>query len=75
MIPNNIHNSLTTHVCVCVYIYIYIYIIQQYEEKVEKTNNPKFDEFVMKVDMYRFGYNLLQDFKLMKNVVKIVMGV
>ena len=36
----------------------------------------KFDEFIMKVDFECFGYNnLLQDFKFMKRVVKIVMDV
>ena len=47
-------------------------------KKVEKKtqNNPKFDEFIMKVDVELFGYNnLLQEFKFMKNVVKIAMDV
>ena len=36
----------------------------------------KIDEFMMKVDVGRFGYNnLLQDFKFMKSVDKIVMSV
>ena len=39
--------------------------------KGEKQNNPKSGEFIMKVDIERFGCNnLLQDFKFMKNVVK-----
>ena len=43
--------------------------------KVEK-NNPKSDEFILKVDVKRFSCNnLLQDFKFMKNVVKIAMDV
>ena len=37
--------------------------------KVEKTNNPKLGEFIMKVDVERFGLdNFLQDIKFMKNV-------
>ena len=45
-------------------------------KKVESTNNLKFDEFIMKVDVERFGCsNLLQVFKFMKNVVKIAMDV
>ena len=36
------------------YIYIYIYI---YEEKLENQNNPKFDEFIMKVDVECFSCN------------------
>ena len=36
--------------------------------------NSKFDEFIMKVNVERFGWNNpLQDFKFMKNVVKIGM--
>ena len=43
---------------------------------MKKQNNPKFDEFIMKVDVERFGCNnLLQDFKFMKSVVKIVMNI
>ena len=35
---------------------------------MKKQNNPKFDEFIMKVDVELFGYNKhLQDFKLLKN--------
>ena len=39
--------------------------------KVEKkTKLSKFDEFKMKVDVKRFGFNNpLQGFKIMKNVV------
>ena len=34
--------------------------------KLKEQNNTKFDEFIMKVDVERFGYNnLLQDFKFM----------
>ena len=55
------------------YIYIYLYI---YKESCKKQNNPKFDESIMKVDIERFSYNnLLQDFKFMKNVVKIAMDI
>ena len=44
--------------------------------KLKKQNNLKFDEFIMKVDVERSSYNdLLQDFKFMKNVVKIAMNV
>ena len=40
----------------------------------KKENNPKSDEFIMKVDVERFGYNnLLQE--NMKKVVKIAMDV
>ena len=60
-------------VCVCVRIYKFIYI---YKEKYKKTNNPKFDEFIMKFGVKRFGYNnLLQDFKFMKSVDKIAMDI
>ena len=42
---------------------------------MKKQINPKFDEFIMKVDVEHFGYNnLLQDFKFMKSV-KITMDV
>ena len=48
-------------------IYIYIYI----RRKVEKTNNTKFDESIMKVDVERFGcHKLLQDIKFMKILLK-----
>ena len=65
------------YVCVCVYdtsrcVYSYLSL---YEEKLKKQNNPKFDEF-MKIDAERFGCsNLLQDFELVKNLVKIAMDV
>ena len=53
-----------------IYIYIYIYI---YEEILKKRSCLKFDEFIMKVDVERFGCNnILQEFKFIKNVVKIV---
>ena len=46
------------------------------EEKLKEQNNPKFDEFMMKVDIERYDCNnLLRDFKFMKNVVKIAMDV
>ena len=42
----------------------------------KKQNTPKFDEFIMKVNVECFGCNnLLQDFTFMKNVVKIAMDV
>ena len=41
----------------------------------KKTNNPKFDEFIMKVNVEYFGYHKLQDFKLMKSVIEIVKDV
>ena len=42
----------------------------------KELNNPKFNEFIMKVDVSCFGFNnLLQDFKFMKRVVKIAMNV
>ena len=54
-------------------LYIYIYI---YEAQLKKENDPKFEEFIIKVEGERFGYNnLLQDFRFMKNVVKIAMDV
>ena len=41
---------------------------------LKKQYDPKSDEFIMKVDVEHFGCNnLLQDFKFMKNVVKVVM--
>ena len=44
--------------------------------KLKKQNNPKFDWFFMEVDLEHFGcYNLLQNFKFMKNSVKIAMNV
>ena len=56
------------------YIYIYIYVcvcVCVYVKKGRKTNNPKFDEFIIKVDIKCFGYNnLLHDFKFMKTFVK-----
>ena len=46
------------------------------EEKEEKTNNPKFAEFIMKVNVEHFSFNnLLQGFKFMKRFVKIAMDV
>ena len=45
-------------------------------KKSRKTKWSKFDEFIMQVDVERFGYyNLLQDFKFVKSVVKIAMDV
>ena len=73
-----------------VYIYIYtntykhththththIYNIYVYKEMQKKQNNPKFDEFIVKVHVECFNYdNLLQDFKFMKIVCKIEMDV
>ena len=44
-----------------------------YEKKLKRQNIPKFDEFIMKVNIECFSRNnLLQRFELMKNVVKIV---
>ena len=44
--------------------------------KKSRTNKPKFDEFIMKVNIEHFGYNyLLQHFKFMKSIIKIAMGV
>ena len=38
--------------------------------------NPKYDEFIMKVDIEGFGYNNLhQDFRFMKSVAKIAMDI
>ena len=54
------------------YIYIYIYICQKKSWK--KPIDPKFDEFIMTVDIGHFNCNNhLQDFKFMKNIVEIVM--
>ena len=67
-----------TEPCVCVYMYMKVNkeINPTVWRKVEKTDNLKFDEFIMKVDIEHFDYNnLLQDFKFMKNVVKIMMDV
>ena len=53
-------------------VYIYIYM----KKRLKKQNNPKFEEFIMKVNIKHFSCNyLLQDFKFMKNVVKIAMDV
>ena len=41
---------------------------------VEKQNNPKIDEFIIKVEHFSYD-NILQDFKFMKSIVKIVMDV
>ena len=42
----------------------------------KKQNNPKFNEFIMKVDIEHFGYNnFLQNCDFMKGVVKIAMDV
>ena len=39
--------------------------------KVEKTNKPKFDKFIMKVNVECLSYNnLQQDFKFMKMLLK-----
>ena len=39
----------------------------------KKTNNLKFVKFIKKIDVKRFNYKiLLQDFKFMKSVVKIM---
>ena len=59
-----------------IYIYIYIYIEREREREIEKTTNPKFNEFIMKVDVERFRCNnLLQDFRFMKKVIKTAMDV
>ena len=55
------------YIYIYLYIYIYIYIYKQWK----KGNTPKFDEFIMKVYVEHFVCNNLQDFKVMKNVVKI----
>ena len=45
-----------------IHTYVYAYIFMKKSRK-----KSKFDEFIMKVDVKRFGYkNLLQDFKFMK---------
>ena len=45
-------------------------------KKVEKTNNPKLGEFIMKVNDECFGCNnFLRDFKAMENVVKTAIDV
>ena len=57
---------------------IYLFFLKKLYiwRKVEKTNHRKFDEFIVKVDVKHFGCNkLLQDFKSMKNVVKIAIDV
>ena len=42
----------------------------------QEKNTLKFDEFIMKVDVERFGCNnLLRNFRFMKRVVEIVMDV
>ena len=44
--------------------------------KLKKQSNPKFDEFIMKVDIERFGCNnFLQDFEFMKSIIKVVMDI
>ena len=71
------------HIPVCRYGCIYVFM-EEYKEinptiwrNAEKTKqNPKFDEFIMKVDVECFGCNnFLQDFKFMKKVIKIVMDI
>ena len=38
----------------------------------KQQNDPKLDEFIMKVDVKRFGWNnLLQDFNIVKSYVRI----
>ena len=66
---------------VCIYIYIEReretdrQTDRQTEGDLKEENIPKFDEFIMKVDVERFGCNnLLRDFKSMKNV-KIAMDI
>ena len=50
--------------CVCVCVEVNKEINPTVLRKVEKSNNPKFDEFIMKVDIECFIYNnLLQDVK------------
>ena len=42
------------------------------KESRKNTNKPKFDQFIMNGDVECFGCNnFLQDFKFMKNQVKI----
>ena len=61
-----IYNYKLMYIYIYIYMYVYIYIFI-YEENFEKINSPRFDEFIMKVDVERFGCNnLLQDFRLMK---------
>ena len=57
-------------------MYVYINIYREKEkERLKKQNNPKFDEFIMKVNVEHFSCNnLIQDFKFMKNF-KIAMDV
>ena len=54
-----------------------VHILQETsEEKLQKQNRPKFDWFIMKIDVKCFGRNnLLQDFKFTKSVVKIEIDV
>ena len=50
----------------CKIIY-YAFLQQNDLQFVFKQNNSKLDEFIMEVDVERFGCNnLLQDFKFMK---------
>ena len=45
-------------------------------KKKKPPNNPKFDDFIMKVIVKHFSSNnLLQKFKFIKNVIKIAMDV
>ena len=49
---------------------------RSYFYSFEHGTIPKFNEFIMKVDVERFGCNnFLQGFKFMKNIVKKVMDV
>ena len=46
------------------------------KKRLKKQNNPKFDEFIIKVDVKRFSCKyILEDFKFNKSIVKIAMGV
>ena len=69
-------------------MFFFIYTCMQVKKEIKsnrmkknrKTNNAKFEELIMRVDIKHFSYNFLQDFKLMtkveeynsQNMIKII---
>ena len=58
-------------VCVCVFMEVNKEIKSDSRKKVKKNKKKsKFDEYIMKVDVKRFGFNkLLQDFEFVESIV------
>ena len=75
-IHTHIHTHTRTHIYIKnKHIYTHPYIqkysyIHIFGKNLIKQNTPKFNDFIMKVNIKHFGRNNLQNFKFMKNVAK-----